>query len=142
MYLAPNWVPNLLPHHVLSFFNSFKLNSSISSCPYTWNLSKLYTTGEVTLTSLAAIPGDFNNNGVVDAADYVVWRKGLGSTYTQSDYNVWRANFGQSAGSGAGASANAAVPEPATLLQMILVVAVVFMRRRRYAYRVSKLINT
>ena len=45
------------------------------SSPYTWNLSKLYTTGEVTLTALPAIPGDFNNNGVVDAADYIVWRK-------------------------------------------------------------------
>ena len=33
------------------------------SSPYTWNLSNLYTTGEVTLIALAAIPGDFNNNG-------------------------------------------------------------------------------
>ena len=92
--------------------------------------------------ALVSQPGDFNGDAKVDAADYVVWRKGLGTTYTQSDYNVWRANFGQSAGSGAGASATAAVPEPATLLQMILVLAVVLTRRRRYAYRVSKLINT
>ena len=41
------------------------------------------------------IPGDFNGNGVVDAADYVAWRKGLGTLYTQNDYNVWRAHFGQ-----------------------------------------------
>jgi hypothetical protein len=37
------------------------------------------------------VPGDFNNSGTVDAADYVVWRKGLGATYTQTDYDVWRA---------------------------------------------------
>jgi hypothetical protein len=66
-------------------------------------------------------PGDFNQNGTVDAADYVVWRKGLGTTYTQSDYNTWRANFGTSllAGSGSALPSAAplpAVPEPSTLL--------------------------
>jgi len=40
------------------------------------------------LTLVPSIPGDFNNNGVVDAADYVVWRKGLGTTYDQNDYGV------------------------------------------------------
>ena len=42
----------------------------------------------------SAVPGDYSGNGIVDAADYVVWRKGLGTTYTQNDYNVWRAHFG------------------------------------------------
>jgi hypothetical protein len=73
------------------------------------------------------LPGDFNEDGSVNAADYVVWRKGLGTTHTQSDYAVWRANFGAgSAGVGAGsgttgyplgasaAPLSAAVPEPAT----------------------------
>jgi hypothetical protein len=73
------------------------------------------------------LPGDFNLDGSVDAADYVVWRKGLGTTYTQTDYNVWCANFGAgSAGIGAGSGTagyplgasvtplSAAVPEPAT----------------------------
>ena len=45
------------------------------SSPYTWNLSNLYTTGEVTLTAVPSLPGDFNHDGTVDAADYVVWRK-------------------------------------------------------------------
>jgi hypothetical protein len=40
------------------------------------------------------LPGDFNADGIVDSADYVVWRKGLGTTYTTNDFNVWRANFG------------------------------------------------
>ena len=39
--------------------------------------------------------GDFNQDGTVDAADYVVWRKDLGGIYTQNDYNIWRAHFGQ-----------------------------------------------
>ena len=45
-----------------------------------------------------SLPGDYNHDGKVDAADYVVWRKSNGS---QSGYNTWRSHFGQSAGSGA-----------------------------------------
>jgi autotransporter-associated beta strand protein len=58
--------------------------------------------------------GDYNNDGVVDAADYVVWRKGLGTTYNQNHYEIWRANFGRTIG--AGAELSPAVPEPATIV--------------------------
>lgn len=44
---------------------------------------------------LFVTPGDFNHDGAVDAADYVVWRNELGSQYTATDYDVWRANFGR-----------------------------------------------
>ncbi len=69
------------------------------------------------------LPGDFNQDGHVDAADYVAWRQGLGTTYTQADYDVWRAHFGNASqiivntGSGAGSSESlvtGAVPEPAS----------------------------
>jgi len=42
----------------------------------------------------AATNGDFNLDGKVDAADYVVWRKNGG---TPNQYNDWRRNFGESA---------------------------------------------
>jgi hypothetical protein len=77
------------------------------------------------------LPGDLNNNGVVDAADYTVWRKGLGTMYVQADYNIWRAHFGQPPGSGAGTITNADVPEPATSMQIILVSAIISAGRRR-----------
>ena len=59
----------------------------------------------------------------------------------QNDFNIWRANFGQTAGSGSGASANATVPEPATLVMLIVTAAGVSTRRRWRTWRVSKLNN-
>jgi hypothetical protein len=61
--------------------------------------------------------GDFNDDGVVDARDYVLWRNGGPLLNDQTpgvqpaDYQVWLANFGNAyPGSGAGFAAN--VPEP------------------------------
>jgi hypothetical protein len=57
------------------------------------------------------IPGDFNQDGTVDAADYVVWRD---IDNTQDAYDIWRANFGTSlfAGSGSAAFPLGASAEP------------------------------
>jgi hypothetical protein len=41
----------------------------------------------------AAASADLNRDGVVDSADYIVWRKSGG---TAEQYNAWRANFGKS----------------------------------------------
>lgn len=78
-----------------------------------------------TLGTLPGVNGDYNNNGVIDADDYVVWRKLLNQNVTLPndttsgtvravDYTVWRANFGKSAaGSGSGLlAAGGTVPEP------------------------------
>ncbi len=68
------------------------------------------------------VTGDYNNNGVVDAADYVLWRNGgpiqnegasLGMI-DAADYTFWRSRFGRNSGSAAGVS-GAAIPEPGTL---------------------------
>jgi hypothetical protein len=94
------------------------------------------------LSLIVTIPGDYNHNGIVDAADYIVWRKTLGQTgnwfaadgngiVDNGDFDVWRAHFGQTAGSGAGASANIAFPEPATFA--LIMFASNSWRRRRCA---------
>ena len=81
-----------------------------------------------------ALPGDFNANGVVDAADYVLWRNGgpLANDTTPgvqpADYDVWQAHFGQTVGSGAGTSA--AVPEPASMLLLFMASLSAFATRR------------
>jgi hypothetical protein len=66
-----------------------------------------------TIANSATTPllGDYNLDGTVDAADYIVWRSSLGQSVPpftgsdgdydavidQGDYAVWRANFGRSA---------------------------------------------
>jgi hypothetical protein len=89
-----------------------------------WDTSQLYTTGVLSVIP-SPLAGDYNGNGVVDAADYVSWRHGLGTTYTQSDYDVWRANFGNTAASGS-AFANVAVPEPSALILLTTLAASIF----------------
>src|SRR5262249_36818719 len=83
-----------------------------------WDTSKLYVDGSLSV----ALAGDFNHDSMVDAADYVVWRKGLGTIYTAADYNTWRAHFGDgTTGSGTGSSTTAAtIPEPTTSALLIL----------------------
>jgi hypothetical protein len=74
------------------------------------------------------LPGDFNDDGAVDAADYVVWRK-LNSGDMVA-YNEWRTNFGRtSAGAGGEASGSGAVPEPASWLCVALGICLVAWRR-------------
>jgi hypothetical protein len=90
------------------------------------------------------VPGDYNGNGIVDAADYTVWRDTLGSTTNlrangdntgasagkidQADYAIWKTNFGNHSGSGA--ATNAGVPEPATIALAMIAAASLCARPR------------
>jgi hypothetical protein len=74
-----------------------------------------FAAGGVTLTALNdgvslidPIAGDYNTDGTVDAADYVLWRK---SGASPEAYDEWRANFGSIAGAAASLM-DASVPEP------------------------------
>jgi hypothetical protein len=73
------------------------------------------------------IPGDFNHDNRVDAADYVVWRKSNGSP---ADYTLWRTNFGRTSGSGSSVAA-AAVPEPASIVLLSVMLFLMFGAARR-----------
>jgi hypothetical protein len=77
----------------------------------------------------SALPGDFNKDGSVDAADYVVWRKNPEGLYDQTDYDDWRANYGKP-DDAASASGTSAVPEPATLTALLSFLALVTALRR------------
>jgi hypothetical protein len=82
----------------------------------------------------ASLAGDYNNDGKVDAQDYVLWRKSP-ATYggDPAGYNTWRANFG-TGGPGAGSSlGGASVPEPSCLVIAMIGLAIAGGCRRRVA---------
>jgi hypothetical protein len=84
----------------------------------------------------AGLAGDYNGNGVVDAADYTAWRDNLGDSdeadingngdgggIEPSDYVWWKQNYGNSnLGSGGTASRElaGAVPEPHSLALLLI----------------------
>jgi hypothetical protein len=93
----------------------------------------------------AAVPGDYNNNGEIDAADYTTWRDQLGQSatlpnsdptdvdneVTQAEYNFWKSQFGVGGGSGGTAIDGASVPEPTSLALLAAGFGAFVSRRRR-----------
>jgi hypothetical protein len=130
-------------------------NQVISFAPTSISLTNIFTIGMISGSTLppyidnltldvtpvaSGTPGDYNGNGIVDAADYTVWRDHLGQTFAlqnrdsanngpinMADYASWISNFGNHSGSGSGASA--AVPEPANVLLLLSGTLVICSRR-------------
>jgi hypothetical protein len=93
------------------------------------------------LQVVTQVTADYNHNGIVDIADYVVWRETLGQTganlaadgtgsagipdsdVNQLDYDFWRAHFGELVAPAATASLSrigTVVPEPTTALVLLI----------------------
>jgi hypothetical protein len=84
----------------------------------------------------ATLPGDYNVDGSIDAADYVVWRDTFGSAtdlrangdnigpsenvIDEADYVVWRANFGASRALSVPLAKQTSVPEPAAAANVVI----------------------
>jgi len=96
------------------------------------NKSNFFTgTGVLNITTFvpSVLIGDYNNDGVVDAADYATWRDNLGGAtlinrdsantgaVSMADYISWLTHFGNTSGpgSGAGIASGGAVPEPESI---------------------------
>jgi hypothetical protein len=92
-----------------------------------WDTSEFTTTGRI---HLVADNGDFNQDGVVDAADYVAWRKGSGASPSQANHNLWRTNFGETSG---GEGQGGTVPEPAAIAMLLAVALAAVCRCRAWA---------
>jgi hypothetical protein len=96
--------------------------------------------------TVGGVLGDYNKNGVVDAADYTVWRDKLGQpgstldnrnpansgNINPDDYAYWKSRFGATSGSGSFATGSSPVPEPATAwLAFVLCGSIALAVRRR-----------
>jgi hypothetical protein len=119
------------PGSVTGTFAALDLPTAAGGRGLTWQVH--YNTADVTLELAFALTGDYNGNGVVDAADYVIWRKTLGQTgaglaadgdgdmqIDDDDFDVWRAHFGQIAPGSGAAVENRAVPESAAWMLALL----------------------
>jgi hypothetical protein len=92
------------------------------------------------------LPGDYNDDGTVDAADYVIWRANVGTNnllpnnptpgpIDQTEYERWLANFGNSA-PGGGGIALGQVPEPASVdVALLALLTLAAKRRSKSAHR-------
>ncbi len=98
---------------------------------FSWAIRRSWSAIELTQVTPTPLPpptGDYNKNGTVDAADYVLWLKtfddetpaanrpadGNHDGYVDDyDYAIWRENFGNEGSPVTGATL-AQVPEPTT----------------------------
>ncbi|WP_442482207.1 beta strand repeat-containing protein [Aeoliella sp. SH292] len=102
------------------------------------------------LTYALGLDGDFNGDGMVNLADYTVWRDNLGATEGEllagngnggvidaSDYQLWKSNFGATSGAGTIAAGSSNVPEPGSMILLagLAVGGVCVLRRRGMGQR-------
>jgi hypothetical protein len=129
------FMPGLVPGFSMGgggFANTGNVFTSVGSDTMHGTIAEATITRIIRSNLSMAILPDYNDNGVVDAADYVLWRDTSGQQGTglaadgnndgmvnQADYDLWRAHFGAAAAApataaAAGAQAHA-VPEPNTV---------------------------
>jgi hypothetical protein len=121
-----------------AFQNAGNLRAVAGGSLVSWSLTPSGNGLSVAATSITPLAdGDYDGNGFVDGADYVVWRKLAGGIDLAADgnrdgvidgldYNVWRSHFGTS---GPASATMTSIPEPTSVLA--LVVAVLLIVRRR-----------
>jgi hypothetical protein len=139
-----------LPHPYSQYMFEWTIN--VMNSPFLlWEGEVAWTGGRVEVSEIEGAlltplaQGDYNGNGSVDTADFVIWRKALGQSNTtaigfladgdgdalvdEDDYNIWLANYGET--SIRGPHGAAGVPEPATWLMLVVAILPLFSAARR-----------
>lgn len=100
---------------------------------FTDGTSGIFVSNLVANLTPDAVPGDYNADRAVDAADYTIWRDTLGTTtdlrangddsgasnnlVDEADYDVWKQHFGNVGGAGASGIRALPIPEPPAAVQ-------------------------
>ncbi|MCO6043172.1 hypothetical protein NG895_04580 [Aeoliella sp. ICT_H6.2] len=110
-----------------------------------WMRSLEVVDGQIVF-SPSNVPGDFNDDGVVDLADYTVWRNHLGApagtlpndstglTIGNDQYETWRTHFGDTALEPA-VYPVVSVPEPAAFLAAFILSGIWYSSCRRSPHK-------
>lgn len=85
--------------------------------------------GSFALTASLTRPGDFNQDGIVDGSDFLVWQRDT----TVGELDDWKANFGPNAAS----NATAAIPEPLSFPLSIAAIALLVSQHGRWRRRIK-----
>jgi hypothetical protein len=133
---APGVTPSFAPGHTGRVFSTVGTISAFGQ-----DVEATTITTIVRTNLMQTVTADYNNDGVVDAADYVAWRKDPSAFGGDpAGYDAWVEQFGNTAGPGAGGQSgvslsnggsSAAVPEPASLILLVFGLASVLFARRR-----------
>jgi hypothetical protein len=126
-------------HWIISSF--FDINSEVS---FNGGVSWSPASGAIHVEQAPdrSSPGDYNNDQVVDAGDYIIWRKTFGEVgaglaadgdwsgkVDEGDYHVWKENLGRISASSN--NPESAVPEPSSALQVLMIALAALASRRR-----------
>lgn len=134
--LIAGFTPNEGDRFEILTANTLLGSFDVHDLPDIGNLNWLvdYSSTNLALVVTSALAGDYNDDGVVDAADYAVWRDNLGAPagtlpndpvggeIGSSQYNTWKSNFGNQMPASATLHA-VSVPEPSTCVLLTLLAA-------------------
>jgi beta-glucanase (GH16 family) len=98
------------------------------------------------------VQGDYNNDGVIDATDYTVWRNSEGEsgiglpadgsgngTVGPEDYQIWKSNYGEEVpAAGSGGQAAPVVPEPTSAVPTSVGMMLLYARRAWFAFETGR----
>lgn len=80
-----------------------------------------YSVSTLVLHAVTALPGDFNEDGMIDGRDFLAWQRNP----SVGDLADWQANFGNGT-----LSSSVAIPEPGGVTLIVVLAANMFARRR------------
>lgn len=106
---------------VTGAFDTLDFSAAVLPAGLVWRVD--YDIDRVDLLVVEATPtlaGDYNHDGVVNAADYTVWRDGNSPDSSQAGYDLWVDNYGATTATPTSNAATHAAPEPPAVIPLLL----------------------